>query len=462
MAAYAVLALAYALLTPPWQTPDEPAHYNYAREIATSARLPVLQPGDYDQDLLERLKASRFAGDPDMSRIRYEAWQPPLYYAMGAVLLSLVPAAPSAGVLALRLMSVVLGGLVLVVVFAIGREIFPQHALIALTATGFVAFIPQHLAMSAAANNDVLAELVLGLVMLMAVRRLHGRADGHYVVTAGVLLGLAYLTKVSTYIGVIILAAAEAGRWTLTGKYRLRHHVVAMVWVLGVSLLVGGWWFVRNALTYGNLDVLVFQRHAAVVLGQPRTQVSMEAVRHFLTMSFKSFWAVFGWMGVLVDARIYGLLALLSGVALVGLVLFVLDGVGGLSGRQRVALGLLATELALVAGMFLVYNLTYIQAQGRYLFPASAALGLFLALGLREMVGRPRLLAALLAMGCALLAAVGGKFYLAVGAAAVTGIGGARVAARRVYRELLLGALISGLALLDVICLFGYIMPSLT
>ncbi|MCA1553249.1 MAG: hypothetical protein LC737_02600, partial [Chloroflexi bacterium] len=50
---YLALAALYALNTPPWQVPDEPAHYNYIRTIAEQGTLPVLQVGDYDQAYLE-------------------------------------------------------------------------------------------------------------------------------------------------------------------------------------------------------------------------------------------------------------------------------------------------------------------------------------------------------------------------------------------------------------------------
>ncbi len=42
---YLVLGFLYASLTPPWQTPDEPAHYNYVRYIVENRALPELITG---------------------------------------------------------------------------------------------------------------------------------------------------------------------------------------------------------------------------------------------------------------------------------------------------------------------------------------------------------------------------------------------------------------------------------
>jgi len=57
--AYAVLAFGYVTVTPIWQNPDEPAHYNYVAFVAQTGGLPELKPGDWDSALLERLAGSR-------------------------------------------------------------------------------------------------------------------------------------------------------------------------------------------------------------------------------------------------------------------------------------------------------------------------------------------------------------------------------------------------------------------
>jgi len=80
--AYLVVGALYAALTPPWQAPDEPAHYNYVRYLAENRRLPVLQMGDYPHDYLEEIKAAKFPATMSIDPIRYEFYQPPLYYVL--------------------------------------------------------------------------------------------------------------------------------------------------------------------------------------------------------------------------------------------------------------------------------------------------------------------------------------------------------------------------------------------
>src|SRR5205814_1821819 len=49
---YVGLASGYALATPRWNNPDEPAHYNYIAYLGRTGQFPVLQPGDWDSQRL--------------------------------------------------------------------------------------------------------------------------------------------------------------------------------------------------------------------------------------------------------------------------------------------------------------------------------------------------------------------------------------------------------------------------
>ena len=53
--AYLFIAVLYAVNTPAWQVPDEPAHYNYIRQVAEKGCCPEIRPGDWDNTYLEQL-----------------------------------------------------------------------------------------------------------------------------------------------------------------------------------------------------------------------------------------------------------------------------------------------------------------------------------------------------------------------------------------------------------------------
>ncbi|MBI2861865.1 MAG: DUF2142 domain-containing protein [Chloroflexi bacterium] len=406
VALYLIFGFLYATGIPKWNTPDEPAHYNYIRQIATGGGLPILQPGDYNQERLERLTAAKFPPTEPIDDLRYEGHQPPLYY-----LLNVVPFIVSSQlsenqrVLFLRLLNVVLGAFVLLIAYALVRQIFPRDPLLALATCGLIAVIPMHLAVAGSITNDILAEVLLSWLLLLLVRGLHLSFTRERLQVIGLVLGLALLTKTTIYSALLLpLLALALQRWwpdldppvsgvqalTSSTLQRLGHAITSnpMVAIYGPALLISGWWFVRNALVYGPQDLLGWQRHAEVVVGQPLTTIGMDALRHFVTTAFKSFWAQFGWMGILVDARIYLLLAILSLGAVLGLGLFLWD-----AGRRRflvppqvASLLILGVAAILVLGQLVAYNLTYIQPQGRYLYPAIVPIALFFVIGVRELL----------------------------------------------------------------------------
>ncbi|HRF98354.1 MAG TPA: hypothetical protein PLZ51_24265, partial [Aggregatilineales bacterium] len=57
--AYLICGVLFALYTPLWQTPDEPAHYHYIAQVATIG-LPKIEAGDWDSPYLDRLKSTKF------------------------------------------------------------------------------------------------------------------------------------------------------------------------------------------------------------------------------------------------------------------------------------------------------------------------------------------------------------------------------------------------------------------
>jgi hypothetical protein len=103
LAAYMVAGALFAYHTPNWQAPDEPAHYNYVAHIAKTLTLPVLEMGDYNQQKLENLLSTNFLRRLPPTVLRYEDYQPPLYY----LLVTPVYWASGGSLFAIRLFGVV-------------------------------------------------------------------------------------------------------------------------------------------------------------------------------------------------------------------------------------------------------------------------------------------------------------------------------------------------------------------
>ncbi len=474
--AYLILGVLYAVLTPPWQVPDEPAHYNYVRSLVEERRLPVLRMGDYDHAYLEEIKHAEFAPEYTIDSIRYEFHQPPLYY----MLLTPVYALSGGALVVLRLCTVLIGAGVLVVAYLVGKAVYPDRAWPALGLTAFIAFIPQHVAMTAGVENDALAELLLGIILLRFVRWL--QADSAppvrtHVIT-GAIIGLGLLTKTTAYIAVplaVVAALLKSWHRSASGRLRLdlRPALVALLALLLPALVLSLLWFVRNAAVYGDMDLLGLGRHDQVVTGQLRTGEWIEMFGWkqwpgtFSRTTFRSFWAQFGWMAVPIDWRIYLALRVLSVIAAIGFVFRALDAWIDKRPPSSAHVLLLISGL-LTLGTYLWYNLSFYQAQGRYLFPALIPLGLAWVLGLRESL-QPRnarwigvVLAAVTAYDLlrVLVGPSGEKWNVAIHGAG-TAFLGARLLLPR-FEDWLLAATYALLALVSAVSPFWFIVPYLT
>jgi hypothetical protein len=183
-------------------------------------------------------------------------------------------------------------------------------------------------------------------------------------------------------------------------------------------------------------------------------------------------------MAVPMDWRVYLALRILSVLAVVGLVFRAVD-VFERPGAGRAfspALLLLLSSGLLTLGSYLWYNLSFYQAQGRYLYPALIPIGLAWTLGLDESVQRRTApwLAGVLALvtaydlyqvfvrnhgekWAALIHGVGTAY---VGAGTVLGLGPLSALSR--FRTWLLAAPYLFLAALCAASPFWFIVPNLS
>lgn len=386
LAGYLIVAGLYAIFTPDWQAPDEPAHYNYVRQLAAGA-LPLMEPGDYDQAYQSSVIASRFDPVYSIAPFEYEDYQPPLYYLLATPVYVAVD-----GTLELvRLVSVLLGAVVVTCAYAIGVIVQPRARWFGLSMAAFVAFLPQHVAMLSSVNNDSLSEALIALMLLLVVGGLvRGSATDpapfsrNRLLALGILLGLAFLTKVTAYLMGPVIAVALLVQYRRRVPALLRAGLTAFV----PALLLGLLWWGRNVIVYPGFDVLGTQAHDRVVIGQPTTAQWIEQFgladtgEAFVRTSFQSFWGQFGWMGVPMPVWVYQVLLLFTLATGVGLLLaWFRPKTRPTPPIARPVWLALLTLLSLNIALYVVYNLTYVQHQGRYLFASLIPIALLVTVG---------------------------------------------------------------------------------
>lgn len=208
---FAAIAVADALLVPMGENADEAFHTNYVRMVEQHLALPG-------------------AGV-------VEKQQPPLYYLLAASVLKL-----TGNLHAVRLLSVALGVLTLLLVFAVARELAPRHRWVPVIAMALVAALPTMQSVSAAISDDALAWAAGAAVIWCTVRLARTpQPSTRLLVATGAACGVALLAKETAWPLLIPLAAVAV--WRLRGAASLR----SVAALLLPALLIAGWWFGRNA-----------------------------------------------------------------------------------------------------------------------------------------------------------------------------------------------------------------------
>jgi 4-amino-4-deoxy-L-arabinose transferase-like glycosyltransferase len=396
--AYFVVGSLYASRTPAWQTPDEPAHYNYVQQLSDGV-FPIIEPDDYDQNYIMEVVFSTpaFAPEYSLEPMSYEDWQPPLYYLLQTPAFAL----SSGSLTIMRLLSLVMGAGVVILAYCLALILFPEQRWLALTTAVFVALLPQHLAIMASANNDALAELIIAAVLVLLVHwvqlgdwRLEAEdsqslssnfqsPSTKHLLLLGLLLGLGFMTKGTVY--PLALLVAMTVLWRYWGQWVA--FIKAGFLVAIPAFVLGGIWWVRNMIVYGGADVLGKAAHDSVVVGQPRTAEWIAAkgleaaLQEFVMTTFNSFWGQFGWMTHPMDGRFYPILWLFTLIWLAGL-LIALFTWWNREQPPLAAIMVLLGAFLLTLAVHVGYNLTFVQHQGRYLFPALLPISIGVAVGL--------------------------------------------------------------------------------
>ncbi len=276
LTAYFLLAVAFGLVVPIFENPDETTHFFMAQHIANTGQLPV-QPADVDQ----------------RGPWEQQGSQPPLYYYLAAPLARLAGSNLAAedlwyndqntmgmptlvgnenrfihdpavegwpwrdhvlAVHLLRLLATLMGALTVLGVWYLARGVFPDRPALGLAATALVALNPQFLAVHAAVSNDPAVILLATAALALTLRVVRGGDDTVTVIALALVAGLAPLAKLSglAVTGFVVLTLAGVAWRRRDWRWLVRTAGP----VLLAAALLSGWWYVRNYTLYGDVTGL--------------------------------------------------------------------------------------------------------------------------------------------------------------------------------------------------------------
>ena len=351
--------------------PDEPAHWEFIRDLATGRGLPVFISG---------------AGN-------YEAHQPPLYYATAVWAWWI---AGERGVILARLWSVVLGALTLLAAWQVTGYLLGRRWWTRLAAVGALAFIPGRLFIMASVSNDPMFELWATVALWLCLRGISEGIAARGAALLGMSLGLALLAKTSAIVlgPLVAVTLALEPSWRREGLRRLAANagVVALM-----VIALWGWWVARNMALYGEpLALNVFQSIFIKDRATPEFFLSRGITwsGYWSLVAYQtwlSLWGVFGQATVYMPPLYYRIGAALAVLGVAGLAARALRAwrVGGDAEAlqddalaRRACWGPAVLLLLFVVATFLRFNTVFYQAQARYLLGAGVVLSSMLAAGI--------------------------------------------------------------------------------
>jgi small subunit ribosomal protein S36 len=413
-----VLALlCWSLVTPVYQAPDEPQHVDLVRGVAMDLSYFEYDSRQLSEQMVESFAAAGFseARDP-FERDRYRVialdatprgerppfaelaadepseWpnpapqHPPLYYALAALLVALLPEGLSfdAVVWSLRLLNVAMLAPVPLLAHA-GMRRITGRPVVAVTGTVLLLGVPQYLHIGGAVNNDNLLTLQLAALFALLAWVLRGDLTRRTALWVGGIAGAALLTK-----GFALVLPVWVGSAYLVGMVRTRAWragVLAGAWAAGLAAVLGAWWWVRNVVVHGDVQTTLQRFPDANPGFEPTVSEWLGRVGgHFVDR----FWGSFGWVDVtLSDQAVVGVAWTLLALVVLGVALRPRDARWW---RADLVVALLPAVLILAVVAYGSYS-NYAQSgritgmQGRYLFPGNPGLALVAATGIATFLG---------------------------------------------------------------------------
>ncbi len=289
-------------MTPPFQIPDEPAHFAYTQQLAQNFRLPTSASSSFsaeEEAVLRDVHQYEVHDSPENHTISSAAEQqqlqedlaqhlsrtgsggaggayhsPPLYY-----LLQMVPyGLASAGTLLdqlelMRLLSALMAGLTTLFVFLFVRETLPGNRW-AWTVGGLGAALTPLLAfISGGVNPDSMLAAVSAAIFYCLARAFRRGLTRRLVIVIGALIAVGFLTKLNfiglapgIILGMIILSVRAARRYGRAAYYSLAIALaiaLAPVWLYILANLLSdhpGLGIISDSLKLGNAHGSIFSK----------------------------------------------------------------------------------------------------------------------------------------------------------------------------------------------------------
>jgi hypothetical protein len=401
----------YINIVPPWQSPDEPTHFEYVQLLAESRNLRTQSLQEQIIISMDKHNFWRFVGHPrpqplpkkfdEISFLRLSQAQtqigrkPPLYYVIASLFLKLYPHQTIIFKLyLLRSLSLFFSINIVVLIFLTAKLILPKDYNFPLTVAALVAFLPEFILIGTSVSLDPLANLVSAAFIYFIIRV---QVLGLNILRLLILLLLIITGTLVTYkclmlIPIFLFGIAIYLCFQPQGlkKWRSWLYYCALILLASVFIYHS---FIRISPSNARILIINTSRFFTNMRNLLDGNLHLASFYYpwFHNELFKSFWIKFGWVIFTLKPIYYHVLKIISLSALIGLLISFIKSITGrkkLSPEfKRSLFTLLLANVIVLAGYYIYWGVGYrlVTSQGRHLFISLTAWAILFVFGLREL-----------------------------------------------------------------------------
>jgi 4-amino-4-deoxy-L-arabinose transferase-like glycosyltransferase len=284
-------AIAWSIITPPFEVPDEQGHFAYVEELTRTHRLPTSGTQEYasdEQEAIDDVESWRINLQPEQHALASRAQQRKLESDMAAAAVLSTPGVGAAGVAAtepplyytlqtipyelgagggvldqlalMRLLSALMDGVTVLFTFLFVREILPSVPRAWAIAGLAVAFGPLLGFICGGVNPESMLCAVSAAVFYCAARALRRGLTPQLALAIGALTAAGLLTKLN-FIGLVpgVLLALALATWRLSRIAGARRAVRALAPALALAAI--------PVCAYAAINALSHHRTLGIVSG---------------------------------------------------------------------------------------------------------------------------------------------------------------------------------------------------
>jgi hypothetical protein len=355
----------FTFCVPANSAPDEKAHLNYIKYISENKTLPV-QPYVFD-----------------LNRGDYEYYQPPLYYLTMSLfynLSSVLNFTEDVKLFQIRSISIIMWLVTAIIAWLVVIKSALNSNFAEIFVVGLVSLLPSYIYISSMVNNDNLVTCLASFLFLIAIQSKEN-LGWREVILLSTFVSLLFLTK---YTGVMLIVFVIIF-WSMklvSNTIKIKN-IISIIFAFVIMSFLLMPFLLRNQELYKSLIPLSVGAHF------PNWDSIPYGIYRALKNFLNTFWGVAGRTNEIkfIPAMVIGNLFALVAVFGMARGIFYKDSYFRkiISMRKYFSIASLAT---LVIGFIVLifYGVKYGHAQGRFLFPLIIPIGIWMAVGFKNVL----------------------------------------------------------------------------